>query len=111
MNRPILRRKEEKEECNPLGEIVQQTERKEGLNAVLGVNDHDSEQKASGNQESGGVENAEEEFHLDLAIIRSLLDSKISRQSKSTDKHIFCKKFISRPEVLQERYGGQDKFP
>uniref|UniRef100_M1E0T0 Uncharacterized protein n=1 Tax=Solanum tuberosum TaxID=4113 RepID=M1E0T0_SOLTU len=37
MNRPVLRRQEQ---YNPLGEIVEQSERKEGLNVVLGVNDH-----------------------------------------------------------------------
>ncbi|KAL3333492.1 hypothetical protein AABB24_033523 [Solanum stoloniferum] len=76
---------------------------------VLGVNDHDSEQKASGNQESGGVENAEEEFRLDLAILISLLDSKISRQSKSTDKHILSVK-SSFPDLKFSRNDMEDKI-
>ncbi|KAG5597829.1 hypothetical protein H5410_039061 [Solanum commersonii] len=123
---------EEKRKKNPLGEIVQQSEREEGVNVVLGVNDEvadpgfydyglmgarspemvhvgpplnddDSEQKASGNQESGGVENAEEEFHLDLAIMISLLDSKISCQSESTDKHILNEKLVKLKETRKSQ--------
>ncbi|KAH0744362.1 hypothetical protein KY290_032355 [Solanum tuberosum] len=101
--RRIERKTDEKQGGDELEETIEESirndEEKEGQNVGSGenVNYPNSEQKAvnqdSGvkheNQESGGVhENQEDNFPLDLVILISLCDTKISNQNPSVDKHL-----------------------